>query len=246
MPGSPTTPPPSTPPGTAGRTPAGRRPGRPPSLTREQVARAALACGFDELSMPAVARRLGVSHSTLYRYVVDRDDLLAAALEIAVAEHRWPPVELGWRELLEAFADALWTLVEAHPGMAEAVTGLPTPPARAVELLGVYGARLRALGFTPTDAIVALDFIVDLTFSTATAMRGLDAVTATPGGPRTRRDLHRESLRGLAEVSPAIDEEATWRGRGWFPEKLAIMLDGLAVRLAARADIGSTGAPPPR
>ncbi|ODU05410.1 MAG: hypothetical protein ABS81_07630 [Pseudonocardia sp. SCN 72-86] len=212
-------------------TAVGRRPGRPPSLTREQVARAALAEGFDTLSMPSVARRLGVSHSTLYRYVDSRSDLLVAALEIAVAEHEWPSPELGWRPLLQAFADALWRMVEARPGMAEAIYTMTSLPPQVMELLGAYGARLRAEGFVSRDAVVALDFLVDLVFSTAIAMRGLDTLEETPDGPRTRRDLHRDSLRSLADVSPEIDEDATWSGRGWFHDKLDIMLDGLELRL---------------
>ena len=64
----------------------GRKPGPPASLTRDDVARAALAEGVLTMSMPAVARRLGVSHSTLYRYVHDRDDLVLAALDLAVRE----------------------------------------------------------------------------------------------------------------------------------------------------------------
>ncbi|GAA1829362.1 hypothetical protein GCM10009836_04040 [Pseudonocardia ailaonensis] len=207
----------------------GRRPGRPPSLTREEVARAALAEGFDGLSMPGVARRLGVSHSTLYRYVTDRADLLVAALEIAADEHEWPAPDLPWRALLEAFAEALWGLVDSHPGMAEAIYGMTSLPDRVVVLLAGYATRLREQGFTSRDAVVALDFLVDLTFSTAIAMRGLDAVQDTPAGPRTRRDLHRESLRTL---SPELDEDSTWRGRGWFDDKLAIMLDGLQLRLS--------------
>jgi AcrR family transcriptional regulator len=207
----------------------GRRPGRPPSLTREEVARAALATGFDGLSMPLVARRLGVSHSTLYRYVADREDLVFAALEIAVEEQDWPAADLDWRPLLEAFADALWALLDRHPGMAETVLGVTTLPARVVGLLATYRAALRGAGFTSRDAVVALDFLADLVISTAAAMRGLDAVQETPDGPRTRRDLHRDSLRGL---SPELDEDATWTGRGWFDDKLAIMLDGLELRLS--------------
>jgi AcrR family transcriptional regulator len=214
--------------------PAGRRPGRPPSLTREQVARAALAEGFDELSMPSVARRLGVSHSTLYRYVTDRRDLVSAALDIAIAEHEWPSTDLDWRPLLEAFADALWALADAHPGLAEAALELTALPERVVALLGAYATRLRELGFTSRDAVVALDFIADLTFSTAITMRDLDAAEETPDGPRTRRELYRDSLRGLAGVTPEIDDDATWRGRGFFDDKLAIMLDGLELRLGRR------------
>lgn len=210
-------------------TTVGRRPGRPPSLTREEVARAALSAGFDGLSMPAVAKLLGVSHSTLYRYVRDRTDLVYAAMEIVVEEHGWPSATLEWRPMLVAFADGLWAMLDRHPGMAEAVYGMTSMPERVVGLLTEYARSLRAAGFSSRESIVALDFIVDLTMSTAIAMRALDAAEDTPDGPRTRRELHRASLRGL---SPELDEDATWAGRGWFDDKLAIMLDGLELRLS--------------
>ena len=52
-----------------------RKPGRPRALTVDVIAAAALEDGIATFSMPSVARRLGVAHSGLYRYVTDRDDL---------------------------------------------------------------------------------------------------------------------------------------------------------------------------
>ena len=53
------------------------------ALTRERVLAAVLELvadgAFDELSVPAVAKRSGVSVATIYRYFPTRDDLLAAA-----------------------------------------------------------------------------------------------------------------------------------------------------------------------
>ncbi|GAA0631205.1 hypothetical protein GCM10010174_60090 [Kutzneria viridogrisea] len=148
----------------------GRRPGRPPTLCREDVARATLAVGIEQLSLSSVARHLGVSHSTLYRYVRDKDDLLAVAVEQAFRTADWPNLELGWRELLQAFAEAIWVAIDRHPGLAEAVHTLAVIPPTVVRLMGEYGERLRALGFHARDAMVALDFIADL------AMSGMDRV----------------------------------------------------------------------
>src|SRR5688572_9183589 len=121
----------------------GRRPGRPPSLTRARIARAALAEPLDRLSMPSVARRLGVSHSTLYRYVTSRDDLVLAALDLAVSEYAWPPADLDWRPLLEAFADALWDFLERRPGTADAILTMAGVPPSVLTLMSDYGRRLR-------------------------------------------------------------------------------------------------------
>ncbi len=54
-------------------------------LTRHKVLGAVLELvaegSFDDLSVPAVARRSGVSLATIYRYFPTKDDLLAAAAE---------------------------------------------------------------------------------------------------------------------------------------------------------------------
>jgi AcrR family transcriptional regulator len=178
------------------------------------------------MTMPAVARRLGVSHSTLYRYVHDRDDLVLAALDLAVREFEWPGADLGWRDLLVAFADALWRFTESHPGMAEAIQSTPGLPARVTELATAYVARLRADGFGVRDAGVALDFVADLTVATEIAMRGLGRVYDTPHGKRSLRELYLESWGTLFEA-----DESVLHGRGWLDDKLAILLDGLANRV---------------
>ena len=41
------------------------RMGRPPALTRAQIARVVIEVGFENLTMAAVRDRLGVGHTTL-------------------------------------------------------------------------------------------------------------------------------------------------------------------------------------
>ncbi|MQA11649.1 MAG: TetR family transcriptional regulator [Pseudonocardiaceae bacterium] len=211
----------------------GRRPGRPPSLSRDDVARAAIDEGMTNLSMPTVAGRLGVSHSTLYRYVHDRDDLALAALDLAVREFDWPSADLTWRDLLTAFADALWTFLRRFPGMAEAIQSAPGLPPRVTQLIAAYVTRLRAEGLSGRDAAVAVDFVADLTVATEIAMRGLEREFDTPGGRRSLRQIYQESLAGLIDADPSFADEQTFHGRGWLDQKLAILLDGLATRIGA-------------
>jgi AcrR family transcriptional regulator len=194
------------------------------------VARAALDEGVFQLSMPAVARRLGVGHSTLYRYVHDRDDLLLAALDVAMREFVWPPVDLGWRELLTAFSDAMWRVLERYPGLGEASQIVPGLPARALDIATEYVSRLCAEGLSQRDAMIALDTTADLTVAVEISVRRMNRLFETPRGRRSLRELYGEP--------PSGDRDA---GRGWLSEKLAIMLDGLASRLGQP---GTTVLPP--
>ncbi|WP_028927354.1 TetR/AcrR family transcriptional regulator [Pseudonocardia acaciae] len=210
----------------------GKRPGRPPSLTREDIARAALEAGrergMEAVSVLAAARVLGVSHSTLYGYVRDRGEVVFAAVELATSEFEWPPADQDWRPLLTAFAEALWTFLNRYPGMAEVLYALPNAPKPFVRVLVGYGTALRAAGFSPRDALVAVDMIVDLTLCSDIAMRGLDRVHQTADGPRRLREL---LTRVWAELDDSVLEEAAWSGRGRFDDKLAVILDGFAARV---------------
>lgn len=161
---------------------------------------------MDRISMPIVARRLGVSHSTLYRYVHDRDDLLLAAVELAVSEFDWPEPQTDWRAALTGLADASWTFFERYPGMAKAIMLMPGTPQPVTEVIAAYLLALRSAGFSQADAVVALDFVVDLTLTSA------------------------DEMAGMARV-----HEQVWSGRGTFDQKLEILLDGLGVRLERSA-----------
>ncbi|MGV0742905.1 TetR/AcrR family transcriptional regulator [Mycolicibacterium sp. XJ870] len=89
------------------------------TLTRAAIATAALAVldrgGLAALSMRAVASELGMSAMALYRYVDDREQL-----EKCIVEHLLDPidlrlpVELSWKDQIEALMDRLRSAIGAH------------------------------------------------------------------------------------------------------------------------------------
>lgn len=185
------------------------------------MARAALDEGVSQLSMPTVARRLGVGHSTLYRYVHDRDDLLLAAMDLAMREFAWPPADLAWRELLTSFADAVWRFLARYPGMGEASQIVPGLPGKAMDIASLYVDRLCAEGLSRRDAMIAVDFTADVTVAAEISVRRMNRLFETPRGRRSLQELY---------GAPPSSGDRTAR-RGWLDDKLAIMLDGLASRL---------------
>lgn len=170
--------------------------------------------------MPTIARRLNVGHSTLYRYVHDRDDLLLAALDLAIAEFEWPPVDLGWRELLTSWSDAMWRFLERYPGIGEATQVVPGMPTNALGIATSYVDRLCAEGLSQRDAMVALDLTTDLTVAADITVRRRNRVFETPRGHRSLQELYGDP--------PVADRKSR---RAWLDDKLAIMLDGLGSRL---------------
>jgi AcrR family transcriptional regulator len=178
-----------------------------------------LAEGLPNLSMPTVARRLGVSHSTLYRYVHDRDDLLVAALDLALREFDWPDTDMGWRDVMVSFADAMWRFFEQYPGMAETSLVVPSMPGKALGIADQYVVRLQEEGLSARDAVIAVDFTADLTVAAEIGVRRMSRVFDTPRGRRSLRELYEGP------------DASRFERRGWLDDKLAIMLDGLAGRM---------------
>lgn len=181
-----------------------RKPGRPRGLTVEAIAQAALDDGLSAFSMPSVARRLGVAHSGLYRYVTDRDELLVAALELAVADVIWPAADLPWQDLLRAIGATAWELCEVHPGFDRAELSAPQPPPSAAKHVEEYVVSIQKQGFPIEDAAVSVELVLTL------------ALTSSA-------ELQRLQTNG-AEVAS---------GHGSYDRKLEIVLAGLARRQVA-------------
>ncbi|MFC0041644.1 TetR/AcrR family transcriptional regulator [Actinomadura rayongensis] len=95
---------------------------RPRSLTRPQIAAAALAVldrdGLAALTMRAVARETGVSTMALYRYVEDRDELEEMMVDaVFAAVDTTPPPPGRWRDRVADLAERVRAAVAAHPAI---------------------------------------------------------------------------------------------------------------------------------
>lgn len=120
--------------------------GRPPALTHEQIADAAIAVGFKDVTMGKVAAELGVDYTTLYRYVPHRDGLVALGLDRLVRLDGITLYDAGdelltWRELLERAAHRIWDFLGRHPDVATEMAKVILPP-RVFELASTAAARL--------------------------------------------------------------------------------------------------------
>lgn len=159
------------------------RRGRPPRLTREQIADAVLAVGFAELTFAAVRERLGVGETTLYRYAPDRDELVRLGLEGAIAGTTWPALDGPWRPVLTAHALTAWHMFEAHPGSAtESARGI-VPPG-VMRLVDVLCTALMREGFTARNAVLACDIVFDLVTDNRRGVEHIDALVPSAGPGR--------------------------------------------------------------
>jgi AcrR family transcriptional regulator len=233
--------------------PSARR-GRPPSITRDDVARAVLEVGFRDLTFAAVYDRLGVSENTLFRHVPNRDELVRLGLELALGDVDWPSLEGPWREVLESYALAAWHGLAAHPGAAtESSRGIV--PRAILLLMDELCTVLLHQGFTVPNAVLACDLVFDLVTDHRRGVENIDALLQGPGPGRNAMHTLWEdaavttpgraingcgaSDAGDAEERSLIHEEIQKSIAAdplyWFRDKLHVVLDGVEHALAPRA-----------
>ena len=195
-----------------------RKPGRPRALTIDAIANAALADGIATFSMPSVARRLGVAHSGLYRYVTDRDDLLVKALDIAFGSTTWPDADLPWDELLREIGESVWRACDAHAGLNRASQMATTPSPVLLTKMEPWIRSLNDQGFSIEDAAVAVEFVIALALDCSANMARLAQMD--------RSASHNSQY----PVVAVYNTDEVWQGHGMYDRKLDILIAGLATR----------------
>ncbi|MCW4354802.1 TetR/AcrR family transcriptional regulator C-terminal domain-containing protein [Hoyosella sp. YIM 151337] len=222
--------------------PAKRKRGRPAIVTGEQICETALEMGVATITMTSVASQLGVNHATLYRYVTSRDDLVRQAIDLAVSRTDFPePSDDGWQDFLYKTANALCGLLDQYPGIATELAG-GTFTHQVLHRGAEMMAGLVQMGFTPTNAVLAMDLITDLVVDHVRKSEQLDG--RVPSQSMPSRDELAKEWTGPTDTS---EEEASLgdiiaAGRAaigiepheWLDNKLRILLAGIGAEIAPR------------
>ena len=187
-----------------------QRIGRPPTVSREEIIKAALGEGISKFSMLSVATRLNMTHGALYRYFPSRDELAIAAVDTVIERACWDDTATQWRELLTGYARSLWSLCQAAPGLAECALNLPRDSQAMSRIVDKYVRRLSQCGVRREDATVAVGLITEGALLSSLLPRRGDAHRTTAAKDATLEET--SELGGLAQ-------------------KLALILDGVAHRL---------------
>lgn len=145
------------------------RPAKIP-LTRELIVRTGLAVldrdGLDALTMRRVGQELDTGAASLYVYVANREDLLEAMLDEALAEVSLPTVRRGpWQQRLTALVEATIEAMARHERLAFVALGAIPTGRNALLIMDRMIALLKEGGLD--DATVA--YAVDLLYLHCTA-----------------------------------------------------------------------------
>lgn len=104
--------------------------------------------GLGAISMASIAKELGFTPMSLYRYVESKDELLRLMADAAIELPPAPDANQGWRAGLAAWARAIMAFYLAHPWVMELpITGAPLLPNN----LAAMDRGLAALEGTPLN-----------------------------------------------------------------------------------------------
>jgi AcrR family transcriptional regulator len=135
--------------------------GPTPSLTREEIAAAAVALadarGIEAVSMRSLAVELGVGATSLYRYVDRKDELIELMVDSVMGNDLDFEVQGEWRHDLRSFAHALRAMTLRHPWMAVPSAGLRNFGPNTAELYEQVLGTIDGLGLDIDDMLVMVE-----------------------------------------------------------------------------------------
>jgi len=209
-----------------------RRPlGRPPRISREDIARAANDIGLADVTLKAVADRLGVSIAGLYYHVEGKEELLRLAADYS-AHRPDTPVDRGqhWSVWLLEWASFTYHAFVDDPGLiAQYLEGAISAETIADNIDAILGVLVRQ-GFTTRQAFRAYS----ATSGCAVGMAIGELHEA--GSTRNGRPVVAGYATVLAERGPgelpnvrALVADLAVGGPPEFLDKLTFVLVGIAV-----------------
>ena len=205
-----------------------RRPvGRPPRISREQIAVAANEVGLEGLTLKALADHLGVSIAALYHHVSSKDEVIRLAAELSAL--RLPrPEDRGqhWAEWLLEWARYIRDAFVHEPALVgQYLDGGITAEVMIGNLDRIVGLLLRE-GFSAIEAMTAFDAVSG--FALGTALGELRAERLGVGNLAAQADPNSPALADLPNLRRLVTEAAK-RPIPSFEDRLVLTLTGIAI-----------------
>ncbi|WP_158883246.1 TetR/AcrR family transcriptional regulator [Amycolatopsis anabasis] len=191
--------------------------GRPAELDVERVVAAAVALadrdGLAGVTLPKVAKALGFTSMSLYRYVGSKDELLVLMGDAALGD----PPEIGatsWRAGLREWARAQWEVCRRRPWLARLPLPGPPPGPHHVAWMEVALRVLRGTGLGWAEKLGVLGLIGG--YVRQNSLQAQDFATARAEG-QDQADVERDYGRALSRL---VDPDR-------FPEAAELFASGV-------------------
>jgi TetR/AcrR family transcriptional regulator, tetracycline repressor protein len=194
------------------------RRGRPPRLSREEIATvvAEMLRGdpVAPLTMARAAEAIGASPMSLYRHFADRDDLVVEVIRHVMSEaHVGAPADAPWPERVRAWMVAVYGQVAAHPQLFQG-SAFGASPAWLPDT-AYLASVLDSAGFPDERQRAEAVYLI------ATTTLGHALMAATLGRELSLPPLYA----GLSYLKPEEVESAA----ALLPHLVAISKDGFAL-----------------
>ncbi|WCC79732.1 TetR/AcrR family transcriptional regulator [Cutibacterium equinum] len=199
-----------------------KRPGRKPAFTRRQAIDAALAEGIETFTLRAVADRLGVKATALYREFSSRQELQWAALAEIVVDIEPDPDVTSWQDALRQVVDRQWELFEGYPEAPRVIITQPEAFGAAMPFITTIVHTLADLGIPGgvEGAAFALDFVGDTVLETFVSIQPY--LTADEGG---RTGIER--IGEMTDGQPDVFGVQSMGARGNLDLKIEFIIAGM-------------------
>ncbi|MFV8754456.1 TetR/AcrR family transcriptional regulator [Nannocystaceae bacterium ST9] len=215
------------------------RSGPKPALSTDAIVRAAIeiadAQGLEGVTMQRLGDVFGFTAMSMYRYVRDKDELVAAMIDAALGPAPKLDGELAWRLRLEHWAGQVLRRFVLHPWTLAATGHLRTMGPNELAWLDRALSALAMAGLEPVDQHAA--FLVLIGHVRSVAQFSVRAPSAPRGVTLADwREHARANSEGLAALGAAF-RAGGFRQRAnasALDEGLRIVLDGIEVASARR------------
>ena len=206
--------------------------GRPARISRAAIAEAANEIGLSDLTLRAVADRLGVSIASLYHHVAGKEDLLRLAAEYAAARTQVPRDEgQHWAAWLLEWALYNRDAFVAEPGLlGQYLDGAISADVIADNTDAILAPLMRQ-GFTASDAQAAYQLVSSCALGSAviTIREQRAAAAGRPAVEEYWRVLGERGADALPHLRTLL-AEATIGPLDSFEVPMTTVLAGIAAR----------------
>lgn len=193
-------------------------------LSREIIGRAAIDCveSGNELQLVPLARRLGVSVSSLYHHVSGRDGVIHAMRQVLVSEYMSEgPVQGNWAQRIRGEVERTWRMYAAHPRVLQHMLTVVIDEPDVLRVYSTLAEALAEAGLPEGEILTTIEVIDAFSFGAALDALSPDTVLGAEGATGT-----------LAALIPGHPSGAE-RNRLVFDRGLDLLLAGIEARVAA-------------
>ncbi|SMX70695.1 TetR/AcrR family transcriptional regulator [Brevibacterium linens] len=141
-----------------------------PLLSREKIGRAAIEMvdAGGELKIQPLARKLGVSLSSIYHHVDGREGIIHAMREVLSAEYALNiPDQGSWKDSLKAGVDSLWRLYSDHPQVMIHLLGVTVEEPGTLTLYEALIDVLAGAGVPESELLTTIEVLDAFAFGAA-------------------------------------------------------------------------------